>query len=49
MKTVDATTTLINTETLYNPYHILNHLNLFGGAYLSQAEGMMDALLGEFR
>lgn len=36
-------------KTLYNLYHILNHLNLFGGAYLSQAEGMMDALLGEFR
>lgn len=36
-------------KTLYNLYHILNHLNLFGGAYLSQAEGMMDALLSEVR
>lgn len=32
-------------KTLYNLYHILNHLNLFGGAYLPQAERMMDALL----
>lgn len=31
-------------KTLYNLYHILNHLNLFGGAYLSRAEQMMDAL-----
>ncbi|MEQ6341049.1 MAG: fructosamine kinase family protein [Gammaproteobacteria bacterium] len=36
-------------KTLYNLYHILNHLNLFGGAYLSQAERMMDALLSEIR
>lgn len=32
-------------KTLYNLYHILNHLNLFGGGYLPQAERMMDALL----
>lgn len=38
-----------NRKTLYNLYHILNHLNLFGGAYLSQAERMMDALLSEIR
>ncbi len=30
---------------LYNLYHILNHLNLFGGGYGSQAERMMDRLL----
>jgi len=30
---------------LYNLYHILNHLNLFGGSYLAQAERMMDRLL----
>lgn len=36
-------------KTLYNLYHILNHLNLFGGGYLSQAEGMIDRLLGEIR
>jgi protein-ribulosamine 3-kinase len=30
---------------LYNLYHVLNHLNLFGGGYLRQAVGMMDGLL----
>ncbi len=34
-------------KTLYNLYHILNHYNLFGGGYLSQAEGMLDQLLSE--
>lgn len=34
-------------KTLYNLYHILNHLNLFGGGYLHQAEQMMDKLLAE--
>ena len=34
-------------KTLYNLYHVLNHLNLFGGSYLRQAEGMIDALLAE--
>lgn len=34
-------------KTLYNLYHILNHLNLFGGGYLYQAEQMMDKLLAE--
>lgn len=34
-------------KTLYNLYHILNHLNLFGGGYLSQAEGMINRLLSE--
>jgi fructosamine-3-kinase len=32
-------------KTLYNLYHILNHLNLFGGGYASQAERMIDQLL----
>lgn len=32
-------------RTLYNLYHILNHLNLFGGGYAGQAERMMDSLL----
>ena len=32
---------------LYNLYHVLNHLNLFGGGYLRQAERMIDALLAE--
>jgi protein-ribulosamine 3-kinase len=30
---------------LYNLYHVLNHLNLFGGGYLRQATGMIDRLL----
>jgi fructosamine-3-kinase len=34
-------------KTLYNLYHILNHLNLFGGSYLGQAEEMMGRLLSE--
>jgi fructosamine-3-kinase len=36
-------------KTLYNLYHILNHLNLFGGGYLDQAEQMIDRLLSELR
>lgn len=34
-------------KTLYNLYHILNHLNLFGGGYGAQAEQMMQRLLTE--
>ena len=30
---------------LYNLYHVLNHLNLFGGAYGAQAERVMGRLL----
>ena len=36
-------------KTLYNLYHVLNHVNLFGGGYVSQAEHMIDALLSEVR
>jgi protein-ribulosamine 3-kinase len=36
-------------KTLYNLYHILNHYNLFGGGYASQAEGMTQRLLAELR
>lgn len=36
-------------KTLYNLYHILNHLNLFGDGYRTQAERMMDTLLTEVR
>jgi fructosamine-3-kinase len=36
-------------KTLYNLYHILNHLNLFGGGYRNQAEQMMSRLLAEIR
>lgn len=32
-------------KTLYNLYHILNHFNLFGGSYSSQANQMMDQIL----
>jgi len=34
-------------KTLYNLYHVLNHLNLFGGSYLGQAEDMIGRLLVE--
>lgn len=32
-------------KNLYNLYHVLNHLNLFGGSYLRQAERMIERLL----
>jgi protein-ribulosamine 3-kinase len=32
-------------KPLYNLYHVLNHLNLFGGGYGTQAERMIDQLL----
>ncbi len=32
-------------RTLYNCYHVLNHLNLFGVRYLAQAEQMLDWLI----
>ncbi|MBD2740181.1 fructosamine kinase family protein [Coleofasciculus sp. FACHB-1120] len=32
-------------KTLYNLYHILNHFNLFGGGYSSQANGMIERIL----
>jgi fructosamine-3-kinase len=34
-------------RTLYNLYHVLNHLNLFGGGYAGQAESMISRLLAE--
>lgn len=34
-------------RTLYNLYHVLNHVNLFGQSYLIQAERMVDQLLSE--
>ncbi len=34
-------------KTLYNLYHVLNHLNLFGGSYGAQAERMIERLLAE--
>lgn len=36
-------------KKLYNLYHILNHLNLFGGGYLHQAENTIRSLLSEVR
>ncbi|MSS75741.1 MAG: fructosamine kinase family protein [Methyloglobulus sp.] len=36
-------------KKLYNLYHILNHLNLFGSGYLSQAENMISSLSSEIR
>jgi len=33
-------------KDLYNLYHILNHFNLFGGGYGSQASRMIDRLMG---
>ncbi len=34
-------------KIFYNTYHILNHLNLFGGGYGQQAQTMMDKVLAE--
>jgi len=34
-------------RTLYNLYHVLNHLNLFGESYLGQARTMLSRLLAE--
>ncbi len=34
-------------RTLYNLYHVLNHLNLFGGGYAGQARQMMARLVAE--
>jgi protein-ribulosamine 3-kinase len=34
-------------KDLYNLYHVLNHLNLFGGGYRAQAERMIGQLLAQ--
>ena len=36
-------------RTLYNLYHVLNHLNRFGGGYRAQAERMIEPLLAELQ
>lgn len=36
-------------KELYNLYHILNHLNLFGGGYLNQAIAMLNRLLAHIK
>ena len=33
-----------NRRSLYNLYHVLNHFNLFGGGYGSQANRMITSL-----
>ncbi|MBD2627469.1 fructosamine kinase family protein [Trichormus variabilis] len=32
-------------KTIYNLYHVLNHFNLFGGGYASQANQMIERIL----
>ena len=34
---------------LYNLYHLLNHLNLFGGGYFARCERTIARLLAEVR
>ncbi len=34
-------------KTVYNLYHVINHLNLFGRGYLAQTEDMIDRLLAQ--
>ena len=36
-------------KPLYNLYHILNHFNLFGSAYLGQAQRMIEGLLVDLK
>ncbi len=36
-------------RTFYNIYHIINHLNLFGGGYHDQAISMIEQVLSEIR
>ncbi|MFP4674402.1 MAG: fructosamine kinase family protein [Opitutales bacterium] len=32
-------------KTIYNLYHVLNHANLFGGAYAAEAKQMIDRII----
>ena len=36
-------------KTFYNIYHVLNHYNLFGGGYATQANNMIQNVLSELR
>ncbi len=36
-------------RVLYKLYHVLNHLNLFGGGYQAQSQRLMDELLSHVR
>jgi fructosamine-3-kinase len=37
----------VTRKTFYNIYHIINHLNMFGGGYLGQAIHMLERVLAE--
>ena len=37
----------VERRDLYNLYHLLNHSNLFGGAYASQSQQVIDRLLAQ--
>ncbi len=39
----------VERRDLYNLYHLLNHSNLFGGAYASQSQQVIDCLLAQLR
>jgi fructosamine-3-kinase len=39
----------VSRVTFYNLYHIINHLNLFGGGYHGQAVDMLRQVLAEIR
>lgn len=36
-------------KKLYNLYHLLNHFNLFGGAYFNQAQELIQSLLSDIK
>ncbi len=38
-----------NRRDVYNLYHVLNHVNLFGDAYIPQARAIIRGLLAELR
>jgi fructosamine-3-kinase len=33
-------------KSIYNLYHVLNHFNLFGGGYGSQAQRIINNVMG---
>jgi protein-ribulosamine 3-kinase len=39
----------VERRDLYNLYHLLNHSNLFGGAYADQSQQVIDRLLAQLR
>lgn len=48
-KVLPVHTGYVQRQILCNVYHVLNHLNLFGGGYRIQAERMIAQLLAELR